>query len=113
DVNVFPPSDESRAPVHYAMGDHRPLSDDAFSGLPNVVPIDLIAGQVTEVFVRAAAVSSVLSLEVSLYPPADHTYNITVSSLAFGGWFGGMAILLIIQLVFFYYNRMLAFAFLA
>ena len=113
DVYVLPPSDESRAPVHYAMGDHRPLSDDAFSGLQNVVPIDLIAGQVTEVFVRAAAVSSVLSLDVSLYPPADHTYKITVSSLAFGGWFGGMAILLIIQLVFFYYNRMLAFAFLA
>ncbi|MCX5496086.1 sensor histidine kinase [Kaistia dalseonensis] len=113
DVYVLPPNGGAGAPVHYAMGDHRPLSDDALSGLDNVVPIALEAGQLTEVFVRAAATNSVMTLQASLYSPTDHTSRTSVSSLIFGWWFGGMTILLIIQLVFFYYNRMPAFALLA
>ena len=101
DVYVLGPAKVS----HYALGDHRPVPDDALSGLDNVIPLELAADAATQVFIRVAAVNSSLNLTASIYSPAHHTLRTTVSGLAAGAWFGGMAVLLIIQLVFFYFDR--------
>ncbi|MBX5460840.1 MAG: sensor histidine kinase [Steroidobacteraceae bacterium] len=96
---------DDRGVTHFAMGDHRPLRDDALSGLDHVVPLHLTAHEATQVLVRVAAVNSALNLAATLYSPSEHTFRTTVSALASGAWFGGMAVLLIIQLVFFYFDR--------
>lgn len=90
---------------HWTMGDNRPMTADAMSGLDNVVPIDLQAGLTTIVYIRAAAVNSNLSLSATLYSPINHTLRTTVSGLMYGTWFGGMAVLLTIQLVFYHFDR--------
>ncbi|MGV6871974.1 sensor histidine kinase [Pseudochelatococcus sp. B33] len=106
DVYVMPvPGSAPSQFLHFAMGDHRPISDDALSGVDNVVPLDLVADETKQVFIRMAAVNSSLTLTASLYSPARHTLRTTVSGLALGVWFGGMAVQLVIQLVFFYFDR--------
>ncbi|WP_142850367.1 7TM-DISM domain-containing protein [Telmatospirillum sp. J64-1] len=107
DVYILAENDNSGSAVmtHYRMGDHRPLRDDDLSGLDNVVPIDLAADEEARIYIRASAVNSSLTLTVSLYSPADHTIRTTILGLASGTWFGGMGVLLVIQLVFFYYDR--------
>jgi signal transduction histidine kinase len=62
--------------------DHRPLPDDGMSGLDNVIPLDLAAGEPALVHVR-----------------------LTRAALGYGVWFGSMAILMVIQLIFFYFDR--------
>ncbi len=91
--------------TYLAMGDQRPLPVDAVSGLDNVVPLTLRAGQTTLVYIRMAATNSALTLTTELYPPSAHTLRITASALAYGVWFGGMAVLLVIQLVFHHFDR--------
>lgn len=88
-----------------AMGDNRPLIADGLSGLANVVPVTLRADRPALVYIRAAAVNSALGLTVSAYAPAEHSLRTTVFGLAAGLWFGGMAILIVIQLVFYHYDR--------
>lgn len=105
DVYIGAPGDEAGAFTHLAMGDHRPLPPNAIAGLDDVVPLVLTAGGTTRVYIRIAAVSSALGLSVDLYRPADHTVRATVAGLAYGGWFGGMAVLLVIQLVFYAFDR--------
>jgi len=107
DVYVMGPDRESPgSPVsHLALGDHQPLPDDALSGLENVIPLELTANVPTQIFIRVAAVNSSLNLTASVYSPSSHTLRTAVSGLASGAWFGGMAVLLIIQLVFFYFDR--------
>lgn len=90
---------------HYALGDHRPFPNDERSGLEDVVPLDLAAAGATLVYVRIASVNSTLNISLALYPAADHTLRTTLTSLAYGVWFGGMAVLVIIQLVFFHFDR--------
>lgn len=91
--------------THYALGDHRPLPRDSVSGLQYVVPLTLQSTSPTEVYVRAAAVNSSLNIAVDIYSSTEHTYRVTLSSLLSGVWFGGMVVLLAIQLVFFHFDR--------
>ena len=91
--------------THLAMGDQRPLPVDAVSGLDNVVPLELHTGQTTLVYIRMAATNSALTLTTELYWPGTHTVRTTASALAYGVWFGGMAVLLVIQLVFHHFDR--------
>lgn len=90
--------------IHIATGDHRPL-EGGFSALQNVIPLDLSAGETTLVYIRLAAVNSTLLLTAELYPPDEHTWRTTILGLAYGTWFGGMAVLLVIQLVFYHFDR--------
>lgn len=89
----------------YHMGDHRPLPVDAVSGLDNIVPLDLVAGETTLVFIRVLSVNSSLNIAARLDPLTDHTQRITRTTLAFGAWFGGMLILMAIQIVFYLFDR--------
>ncbi|MGX9425406.1 sensor histidine kinase [Bradyrhizobium sp. LeoA1S1] len=91
---------------HYATGDHRPFSaDDTLSGLDNVVPLQLQPDTAMLVYIRLASVNSSLNLSAVLYSPTVHTFRVTIQGLVAGAWFGGMAVLLIIQLVFFHFDR--------
>lgn len=98
---------------HLEMGDHRPLPTDFFSSLANVVPLALKAGETTLVYIRAAGVNNALTLTAELYPQTDHTFRTTVSGLAFGSWFGGMTVLLMIQAVILYFDRRTSYLLLA
>jgi len=89
---------------HIAMGDHRPLAG-ALSGLQNIVPLDLRANETTLVYVRVAAINSTLLLKAELYSPDEHTWRTTILGLVYGAWFGGMSVLLVIQLVFYHFDR--------
>jgi len=91
--------------THYAMGDRRPLLADSVSGLENVVPLTLTPGQETLALVRIASGHSALSITASLYAHADHTRRVTTGALLSGFWFGGMAVLAAIQVVFFLFDR--------
>lgn len=90
---------------HVATGDNRPMAHDAMSGLDNVIPLTLRSGEATLVYIRVAAVNSGVALSVNLYSPAEHTLRTTAFGLVYGLWFGGMAVLLVIQLVFFHFDR--------
>lgn len=90
--------------IHITRGDHRAL-EGGFSALQNVIPLDLSAGETTLVYIRIAAVNSTLLLTAKLYPPDEHTWRTTILGLAYGMWFGGMAVLLVIQLVFYHFDR--------
>lgn len=105
-VDVFVPTDrDGSAYEAIALGDHRPLPNDDFSGIENVVVLDLEAGETSEVYIRLQSVNSALSLFAEFYSPGAHTMRNTLASLGFGVWFGGMAILIVVQLVFFSFDR--------
>lgn len=99
--------------VRYEFGDHRPLPEDGLSGLEDVVPLEMRAGRETRVYIRMAAENSSLNISASLYSPAQHTIQVTTVALLSGLWLGGMAALLVTQLVFFYFDRKSFYALLA
>ncbi|PZR55842.1 MAG: hypothetical protein DI537_54530, partial [Stutzerimonas stutzeri] len=92
---------------HVATGDHRPVPTDGLSGLDNAVELDLVAHAPALAYVRLAAVDSALATDVHVYPREVAPYRQTASVLLAGIWFGGMGILGVVQLVFFYYDRRL------
>lgn len=99
--------------THIAAGDHRPVPEDSLSGLADVVPLKIAAGRTTVVYIRAASINSSLTLTASLYPSTDYPVRTTILNVAVGVWFGGMAVLLVIQLVFFHFDRKPYYALLA
>lgn len=99
--------------THYALGDHRPVPADGLSGLQNVVPLALSAGDITLVYIRLANTNSSTHLNIGIYPAGDHTVRVSTVSLISGLWFGGMGVLFVIQLVFFYFDRKLQYPLLA
>ena len=99
--------------AHFAFGDQRPVPEDGLTGLDDIVPIELRAGQDTLVFIRIAAVNSSLNISAALHLPATHAFQVTVGALLSGLWLGSMAALLVTQMVFYYFDRRSFFALLA
>lgn len=99
--------------THYAMGDHRPFPSDEVSGLDNVVPLNLRADREGIVYVRIASVNSSLNISAALYSAARHTYRVTLISFAAALWFGGMGVMILIQLVFYHFERKASYLLLA
>ncbi|MCW2393536.1 sensor histidine kinase [Sphingobium sp. B11D3A] len=91
--------------LSFRVGDHRPIPKDRLSNLSYGIPISINKGQSIVVFIRAESIDSSLNLSVTLYPKRDHVYNTAKSAILVGAWFGGMFILLAIQLVFFFFRR--------
>lgn len=104
DVHVPAANTLPGGPTTWLMGDHRPLAAPP-SAIDDVVPLRLQAGVPALVHVRAAAVNTVMSLQFALHTPEEHAWRTTLTALLSGAWFGGMAILLVIQLVFHHYDR--------
>ena len=90
---------------HVATGDHRPVPGGGHSGLDDSVELNLRAHEPTLVYIRLAALDSALTTELHVYAKDEGPFRETASVLMAGIWFGGMGILAVIQLVFFYYDR--------
>lgn len=90
---------------HIATGDHRPVPADGVSGLADMVELDLRGGETTLVYVRLAAIGSALTTDVQVYAKEEGALREAASTLTAGAWLGSMAILIVVQLVFFYYDR--------
>lgn len=104
DVHVPAANTPPGAPSIWRMGDHRPLAAP-LSAIDDVVPLQLQGGVPALIHVRAAAVNTVMSLQFALQSPEEHIWRTTLTALLSGAWFGGMAILLVIQLIFHHYDR--------
>lgn len=95
-------------PEHFSylpLGDHRPRPPDDLSALDDSIPLELDPEHTTLVYVRIASVNSTLTLSPSLHPAAEHTLRTTLTSFSYGLWFGGMVVLVLIQLAFFHFDR--------
>lgn len=91
--------------IRYSFGDNRPIPSDGQSSLGYAVRLNVGKDAPTTIYIRAASTDSSLNLSASLYPAGDHVAHTVTGSLLAGLWFGGMAVLLCIQIVFFYYRR--------
>lgn len=91
--------------TRHEMGDRRPLPQDGISALDYAVRLDLAEGATTRVFIRVLNTNSATYLNLRLGSVEDHTSEAVVKASLYGGWFGGMGVLLVTQLVFFYFDR--------
>ena len=91
--------------VVWRGGDHRPLQEDGTSGLMDAVRLDLQPDSPTVVFIRIENRNSSTQVDLRLYPEQNHIVFVTSLALLYGLWFGGMAIMVMIQFVFLYYDR--------
>ena len=90
---------------HYTLGDHRPLSSKEFAGLDYAVPIPFRRGTDTLVYIRAAGEGTSLALSSALESPVKHAETISLTGLTVGVLIGGLAVLLIVQILFYVYDR--------
>ncbi len=88
-----------------AMGDRRPLPQDGISGLDYAVRIDFAEGVTTRVYIRVLNRNTATYLHLRLGSVEDHTARVAIDASFYGAWFGGMGVLLVTQLVFFYFDR--------
>ncbi|WP_283180155.1 sensor histidine kinase [Gemmobacter sp. 24YEA27] len=86
-------------------GDHRPIQEDGISGLMDAVRLDLKPDRATVVLIRIENRNSSTQVDLRLHPEQNHIIFVTTSALIYGLWFGGMAIMVMIQFVFLYYDR--------
>lgn len=91
--------------IRHEMGDRRPLPQDGISALDYAVRLDLAEGATTRVFMRILNGNTATYLHLSLGSVENHTFAVAMNASLFGAWFGGMGVLLVIQLVFFYFDR--------
>ncbi|WP_411906994.1 ATP-binding protein [Rhizobium mayense] len=95
------------------MGDHFPRSDANLNTSANILPLDLSPGQVTLVYIRARNQDASLNVSVELLSPDFYQYRAITQNVLRGMWFGGMAILIVIQLFFFYFDNRKLYLFIA
>lgn len=95
------------------MGDHFPRSDANLNTSANILPLDLSPGQVTLVYIRARNQDASLNVSVELLSPDFYQYRSITQNVLRGMWFGGMAILIVIQLFFFYFDNRKLYLFIA
>ncbi|MCK0207570.1 sensor histidine kinase [Starkeya koreensis] len=88
----------------FALGDHRPLPA-VVATLYGELPLDLRDGETTLVYLRLVSLNTSLNLSLDLYPAAQAAQRAVLMGLGYGFWFGGMAILVLIQFVFFHFER--------
>jgi signal transduction histidine kinase len=97
----------------YEMGDHSPRSQVHFNTSANILPLELQPGETTVVYIRARNQDASLNVSAELLSPSDYEYRSIVQNIVRGMWFGGMGILLVIQFLFFYFDRKSFYFFLA
>ncbi|CAM5761732.1 sensor histidine kinase [Bosea minatitlanensis] len=107
DIYTAPPDAPLSAErfVRHAMGDRRPLPQDGISALDYAVRLDFTEGATTRVFIRILNSNTATYLLLQLGSIEDHTSRVVMSASLYGVWFGGMGVLLVTQLVFFYFDR--------
>ena len=103
----------SRDFSHVATGDHRPLPSNGVSSLDDATELSVRAKETTLVYIRLAAIGSALAADIRVYPKEDRPKRQATAILAIGAWFGSMVVLIVISIVFFYYDRKLRYLLLA
>jgi len=96
----------------FEMGDHSPRSSVNLSTSANILPLHLLPGKITTVYIRARNADASLNVSAELLSPEYFQYRSIILNLLRGMWFGGMAILAIIQLLFLYFDRKRFYAYL-
>ncbi len=96
----------------FEMGDHSPRSSANLSTSANILPLDILPGETTTVYIRARNADASLNVSAELVSPEYHAYRSMILNILRGMWFGGMAILAIIQLLFLYFDRKRFYAYL-
>lgn len=91
--------------TRHEMGDRRPLPQDGLSGLDYAVRLDLTEGATTRVFIRVLNGNSATYLQLRLAAAEDYAAGAALDASLYGAWLGGMGVLLVTQLVFFYFDR--------
>ncbi|TPW26643.1 hypothetical protein FJU08_21885 [Martelella alba] len=90
---------------HIALGARRPLAENGYSGLDEVVPLELHAGDTKVIYIRAQASEVTLLLNLRLFRPVAHViHNAYVSTIG-GVVLGSMLLLFVAQLLLFQVNR--------
>lgn len=107
DIYTAPPGAPLEAGrfTRHEMGDRRPLPRDGISALDYAVRIELAEKATTHVFIRILNTNSATYLGLRLGSVANHISWAAMNASLFGAWLGGMGVLLITQLVFFYFDR--------
>lgn len=107
DIYVAPPGRGRDASdyVLYGTGDHRSPPLDGISSLDNAVRVQFEQGDTTRVLIRILNTNSSSHLSIRLATEEDHARTELATTTAFGVWFGGMGVLFVTQLVFFYFAR--------
>lgn len=89
----------------YEMGDHSPRSQANLDTSANILPLELLPGQTTLVYLRARNQDASLNVSAELLSPDFYQHRSITQNILRGMWFGGMGVLLVIQLFFFYFDR--------
>lgn len=89
----------------FEMGDHSPRLNANFNTSANVLPLELFPDQTRIIYIRAHNKDASLNVSAELLSPSYYDYRSIVQNLVRGMWFGGMGVLLVIQLFFFYFDR--------
>ncbi len=115
DAHISYPGHHDRADQfqHFSFGDHRTLQRDGLSPIAPAVKIPLLPGRATYVYVRLHNESSFTQISMKLEPLESIGVRRLAEGLALGLWFGGMSILLLTQLVFYYFDRKVGYILLA
>lgn len=89
----------------FEAGDHRAPPRDGLSALDTAVPVRFEAGRQTSIYIRIANFNSSTHVSLGLEDRPARSIRLVAQASTFGLWFGGMATLLVTQLVFFYFDR--------
>lgn len=91
--------------TRHPMGDRRPLPQDGISGLDYAVRLDLAEGATTRVYIRVLNGNTATYLNLRLGSVEGQAARVAMEATLYGLWLGGMGVLLVIQLVFFSFDR--------
>lgn len=91
--------------VKYETGDHRPLLNNGISGIDPAVAVSHAPGKITTVYVHVVNLNSATQLSLNLGLQEKSSQYSATKGLVYGTWFGGMFILLLTQLVFYFFSR--------
>ncbi len=91
--------------TRHEMGDRRPLPRDGISALDYAVRLDFAEGATTRVFIRILNNNTATYLQLQLGSAEDHAARVAMNASLYGAWLGGMGVLLVTQLVFFFFDR--------
>ncbi|MEN5297836.1 7TM-DISM domain-containing protein [Brucella sp. TWI559] len=91
--------------VKYEAGDHRPLLMNGLSGIDPAVAVSFSQRKITTVYVHVVNLNSATQLNLNLDVQQNNSQDSVFTGLLYGTWFGGMTILLLTQLVFYFFSR--------
>lgn len=115
DVYVSPPGQHGQVErfERFSFGDHRPLQADGPSPVVPAVKTEFLPAQSTHVYVRLHNTGSFTQISFQLESLENIGARRLAEGLTLGLWFGGMSILLLTQLVFYYFDRKAGYLYLA